>query len=79
VPGALRASIEGLRVGDRVLLVSPASGPRDTDTAWIERFRLLDRAWEHYLDETCLEPVMRAGHPSVPSDTPYRATVLECR
>src|SRR5207237_2613422 len=43
VPGALSASISAFRAGDRVLLVSPASDVQDTDTPWIERFRVLDR------------------------------------
>lgn len=79
VPGALAAEIGSVHRGDRLLLVSPASGPRDTDTSWIERFRMLDQQWQQYLAQTCLTPVMRAGQSDGPSDTPYQATVYECR
>ena len=77
VPGSLTNELNGLGPGDRVLLVSPASVARDTDTSWIERFRELDHQWRDYLEtKTCLRPVLLA--PAVASDTPYRATVLQC-
>jgi hypothetical protein len=77
VPGSLSDAMKGLRSGDRVLLLSPASAPHDTDTSWIERFRELDQQWREYLrDHTCLRPVLLA--PSAPADTPYRGTLYVC-
>jgi len=78
VPGTLSDDMRALHPGERVLLVSPQSGPRDTDTSWIERFRMLDHRWQQYFAGTCLKPVMRAGRSSGPSDTPYEATLYEC-
>ena len=77
VPGALQQDLTRLPAGSRVLLVSPALPPRDTDTSWIERFHELDQQWRQYLESgTCLRPVLLA--PAKPADTPYRATVFEC-
>ena len=79
VPGSLSGIVSELRSGDRVLLVSPASPRRDTDTPWIERFRMLDQQWQDYVHgQTCLRPLLRAA-PAGASDTPYRATLYECR
>jgi hypothetical protein len=79
VPGPLRPQFDGLRPGSRMLLVSPAWSARDTDTSWIERFRTLDRQWRAFLEQTCLEPISRARHADGASDTPYEATLYECR
>jgi hypothetical protein len=80
VPGALTTAIEALRPGDRVLLVTSTTPERDTDTVWLELFRVLDREWQRFLSrDTCLQPFRRVAAPTTPTDTPFRATLYECR
>jgi len=79
VPGSLGGAVRALHPGDRMLLVTSDLPPRDGDTPWIERFRMRGQQWQQYLASTCLQPVMRAGRAFGPSDTPYQATVYECR
>jgi 4-amino-4-deoxy-L-arabinose transferase-like glycosyltransferase len=79
VPGRLAGTIAGLHPGDRVLFLTTDSPPKDTDTAWIERIRERGQQWHQYLASTCLQPVMRSGRTSGPSDTPYLATLYQCR
>jgi hypothetical protein len=79
VPGALDSQIAALKPGDRLLMVTSTTPERDTDTGWLEQFRILDREWQRYLlRETCLRPVRRVSAPTTPTDTPFRATVYEC-
>ena len=80
VPGALASTIASLRPGDRVLLVTSTTPERDTDTDWLEQFRILDRAWQRYLSrDTCLLPFRRVAAPTTSTDTPFRATLYACR
>ena len=78
VPGPLGSVVDSPRSGDRLLLVSAGRPARNTDTAWIERFTELDRAWSNYLrTATCFRPTARTA-PSEPSDFPFSATVFTC-
>jgi hypothetical protein len=80
IPGALAPAIDALQPGDRVLLVTSTPPERDTDTSWLEQFRVLDRQWQRFLSrETCLQPYRRVAAPTTPTDTPFRATAYECR
>jgi hypothetical protein len=80
IPGALAPAIDALQPGDRVLLVTSTPPERDTDTPWLEQFRVLDRQWQRFLSrETCLQPYRRVAAPTTPTDTPFRATAYECR
>jgi hypothetical protein len=80
VPGALTPAMSALQPGDRVLLVTSTTPERDTDTNWLEQFRILDREWQRFLSrDTCLTPIRRVAAPTTPTDTPFRATVFECR
>jgi uncharacterized membrane protein len=80
VPGALTPTMSALRPGDRVLLVTSTTPERDTDTNWLEQFRILDREWQRFLSrDTCLRSFRKVAAPTTATDTPFRATLYECR
>lgn len=68
----LEELVDGLAVGNRILVVVPGNAPRDTDTAWIELFRSAGRRAARALRAdkrfVLVDRLRGSSHPSVTFD-----------
>lgn len=77
VAAGLQPIIAGLDVGDRVLLVSPSSRQRRTDTEWMQVFRQRDKEWRRALLHDPALARVTGSSPGDGSETTFRATLYE--